>query len=92
MKKLAILVLSLFLSLPALASGGHGGRGGGSHHSAKQATGTGAKTQREHVRSYTKKNGDRVAAHDRSTKDSTKSNNWTTKGNSNPETGKAGSK
>jgi hypothetical protein len=96
MKKPALVVLSLLLTLPALASGGHGGhsgsRGGGSHHSAKPATGTGAKSQREHVGSYTKKSGARVAAHDRSTKDATKANNWSTKGNSNPETGKAGTK
>lgn len=93
MKKPALLAITLLLALPALANGGHSGHsGGGSHHSAKAATGTGAKTQREHVGSYTKTSGARVAAHDRSTKDSTKTNNWSTKGNSNPETGKAGSK
>jgi hypothetical protein len=30
--------------------------------------------------------------YDRSTKDGTKANNWSTKGNTNPETGKAGTK
>lgn len=95
--KPALLVLTLLLALPAFASGGHGGHSsgrssGGSHQASKPATGTGAKVQREHVGSYTKKNGSRVAAHDRSTKDATKTNNWSTKGNSNPETGKAGSK
>jgi hypothetical protein len=96
MKKPAMVVLSLLLTLPAFASTGHGGhsgsRGVASHHSAKPATGTGAKSQREHVGSYTKKSGARVGAHDRSTMDSTKRNNWSTKGNANPDTGKAGSK
>jgi hypothetical protein len=83
--------------------GGHGASHGGSHsggsHSisrgsrpSKAATGTGSKSQREHVSSYTRKNGTHVASHDRSTGDSTKRNNWSTKGNVNPETGKAGTK
>lgn len=87
--------------------GGHGGghsashagsRSGGLHSTSrasgpsKAATGTGSKSQREHVSGYTKKNGTQVASHDRSTGDSTKRNNWSTKGNSNPETGKAGTK
>jgi hypothetical protein len=97
MKKTLLLAISLLLSLPALAGGGHGGHGGGAsrasaYHATKPATGTGAKAQREHVRSYTKKNGARVTAHDRSTKDTSKTNNWSTKGNSNPETGKTGTK
>jgi hypothetical protein len=44
------------------------------------------------VSGYTKKNGTHVAAHERSTKDGTKQNNWSTKGNVNPDTGKAGTK
>lgn len=94
MKKPALLILSLLLALPAIASGGHssGRSSGGSHHPTKPATGTGAKAQHEHVGSYTKKSGARVPAHDRSTKDATKTNNWSTKGNANPETGKAGTK
>ncbi|OPH61907.1 hypothetical protein BC351_01305 [Paenibacillus ferrarius] len=44
------------------------------------------------VKGYTKKNGTHVAPHNRTDKDSTKKNNWSTKGNVNPETGKKGTK
>jgi hypothetical protein len=105
MRKQIFVALVLALSIPAFAyAGGHGGGHGGGHsaghggshsggsHSSKAATGTGSKSQREHVSGYTRKNGTHVATHDRSTKDSTKRNNWSTKGNVNPETGKAGTK
>ncbi len=44
------------------------------------------------VKGYTKKNGTHVAPHQRSDKNSTKSDNWSTKGNVNPYTGKKGTK
>jgi hypothetical protein len=43
-----------------------------------------------HVKGYTKKDGTYVAPHYRSAPDGNKSNNWSTKGNVNPYTGKAG--
>jgi hypothetical protein len=93
MKKQIFVALVLALSIPAFAhAGAHGGSHSGGSHSSKGATGTGSKSQREHVSGYTRKNGTHVATHDRSTKDSTKRNNWSTKGNVNPETGKAGTK
>ncbi len=98
MKKILVLMLSIAATLPAFArGGGHGGGHSGGHssgatHSSHAATGTGSKAAHEHVSGYTKKDGTRVAAHDRSTKDDTKANNWSTKGNVNPETGKAGTK
>jgi hypothetical protein len=85
--KTLLFVLAVALSIPAAARGGHGGYRG---HTA--ATGTGAKASHESVSGYTRKDGKYVATHDRSTKDSTKTNNWSTKGNANPETGKAGKK
>ncbi len=45
---------------------------------------------KEHVGGYVKRSGTYVAPHSRSTADSTKYNNWSTKGNANPETGKKG--
>jgi len=45
-----------------------------------------------HVRGYTRKNGKYVAPHYRSHKDHTKRNNYSTKGNVNPYTGKKGQK
>lgn len=45
-----------------------------------------------HVRGYTRKSGTYVAPHMRTAPDSTRQNNWSTKGNVNPYTGKAGTK
>ncbi len=101
MKKIFVAMIALSLALPVFARGGHGGGHAGGHagghspgasHTSKAATGTGAKSQHTHVGGYTKKDGTQVAAHDRSTRDGTKKNNWSTKGNVNPETGKAGTK
>lgn len=44
------------------------------------------------VRGYTKKNGTYVAPHQRTNPNSTKMDNYSTKGNVNPYTGKAGTK
>lgn len=43
-----------------------------------------------YVRSYTKKDGTVVDAHHRTSPNTTKSDNWSTKGNTNPYTGKEG--
>jgi hypothetical protein len=43
-----------------------------------------------HIKGYTKKDGTYVAPHERTAPDSTKNNNYSTKGNINPYTGKAG--
>lgn len=93
MKTILVAALALSLSLPAFARGGHSaGHASPSGHTTKAATGTGAKAAHEHVGGYTKKDGTVVKGHDRSTKDGSKDNNWSTKGNTNPETGKAGTK
>ncbi len=92
MKKILIAAFTLVFVMPVFARGSHGGGHSASHYSSKPATGTGAKSSREHVSAYTRKDGTHVAAHNRSTKDDTKANNWSTKGNTNPETGKAGTK
>jgi hypothetical protein len=44
------------------------------------------------VRPYTRKDGTYVGPHFRTRPDSSKSNNWSTKGNINPYTGKPGTK
>ena len=56
------------------------------------AKGTGAKRKKTHVNSYVKQDGTSVSAHYRSTADKTKDNNWTAKGNTNPDTGKTGTR
>lgn len=45
-----------------------------------------------HVKQYVKKNGTVVAPHIRSAEDKTRANNYSTKGNTNPATGKPGTK
>jgi hypothetical protein len=44
------------------------------------------------VRSYVTKKGTYVQSHQRTASDRSRSNNWSSKGNSNPYTGKRGSK
>lgn len=44
------------------------------------------------VKSYARKDGTYVPAHRRTSANSTKADNWSTKGNVNPYTGKKGSK
>jgi hypothetical protein len=63
-------------------------------HSSKSTSpgpGTGSKSQSTNVKGYVKKDGTYVAPHKRSAPDKNFNNNWSTKGNSNPYTGKPGS-
>ena len=58
--------------------------------SSSPGYGTGSKSSSTSVKGYTKKNGTYVAPAKRSTPDSTTKNNWSTKPNTNPYTGKQG--
>lgn len=60
--------------------------------SPRMATGTGSKSASTRVQGYTTKRGTTVAPYSRSTADRTRTNNWSTKGNTNPMTGKRGTK
>jgi hypothetical protein len=82
MTRLSILsigiVAAICVASDAEARGGGGGRGGG-------------KTGGSHaVKGYTTKNGVYVAPHRATNPNSTKLDNWSTKGNVNPYTGKPG--
>lgn len=104
MKKALVVSLALFSSCLLLASsveakgrgGGRGGHSGAMHmsggHSRIGHAGTGSKASHERVSGYAKKNGTHVDSYNRSTRDSTKNNNWSTRGNRNPDTGKMGTK
>ncbi len=72
-----LAVVALVLPTAALAKGGHG-----SGHTSSPV----------HVDGHTTKTGTYVPAHYRTAPDHTKFNNWSTKGNVNPYTGKAGTK
>lgn len=77
MKIILIACLVLVMSTPAFARGSH-------------STGTGSKMSSTSVRGHVTKKGAYVAPHRRSTADRSKTNNWSTKGNTNPYTGKRG--
>lgn len=83
MKKIAIVAAALCIaSLGVQAKGGHSGsRASSSSYSGSHAT-----------RSYTRSNGTYVAPSHATNPNSTKADNWSTKGNTNPHTGKAGTK
>src|SRR5579864_4969899 len=100
-----ILIAGGLLSIPAITlargGGGRGGHSGGGHssshssgssssHSHYGSSKSGSSGGPTHVHGYTKKNGTYVAPHERSKSDGNFSNNWSTKGNVNPFTGKAG--
>lgn len=84
MKFITVFIL-FFITFSVYAKGGSG-------HSSLNSRGTGAKSQHVHVRGYTKKDGTHIAPYQKSTPDKTKNNNWSTTGNTNPVTGKAGTK
>ncbi|MDD5451103.1 MAG: hypothetical protein PHT49_04340 [Desulfovibrionales bacterium] len=56
------------------------------------AKGRGYRGGSTHVRGYTKKRGTYVAPHRKTAPDKSKINNWSSKGNINPYTGKKGTK
>ena len=90
--------LIIFIALIAVAAGvgspnAYAGKSGSSSsRSTSSGVGTGSNPSSKGVSGYTKLNGTSVAPHQRSTRDATKDNNWTTKPNTNPYTGKEGSK
>lgn len=90
---LPVLLALVLISAPAFARGGHSGGGhfGGGHSRSSGTAGTSSQS-RVHVNGYTKKDGTYVAPHDRTQANHSKSDNWSTKGNVNPDTGKKGTK
>jgi len=78
------------------------GGGGSSHSSSSQVShasrgtsgtsGTGSSSSSHAVRGYTTQRGTSVAPHRQSNPDHTQRNNYSTKGNVNPSTGKTGTK
>lgn len=81
MKKLVLVLISLCLINPTFAKKSSSGSYK-SHGSSKTTN----------VHGYTKKNGTYVAPHKRTTPNHTQRDNWTSKPNQNPYTGKDGTK
>lgn len=65
---------------------------GGSHGGGSKSRSGHVKGGNTHVKGYVKKNGTYVAPHTKTSPDKSKTNNWSSKGNSNPYTGKEGTK
>lgn len=81
--KTFLMILTVSVGLNAYARGGHSN---GSHSSGHSTAG------HHYVRGYTTKRGTYAAPHYQTNPNHTKSDNWSTKGNVNPHTGKAGTK
>lgn len=81
MKKLLIFLISIFLTSPVLAK--KSSSGSYKSHGSSSTT---------NVHGYTKKNGTYVAPHKRTSPNGTQRDNWTSKPNQNPYTGRDGTK
>lgn len=88
------LVILLLVSPLAYAKGGisYSKSSGAVRSPGSIGPGTGSKSSSSHVSGYTKRDGTHVDSYQRSTPDKNSKNNWSTKGNVNPATGKAGKK
>jgi len=95
----------LVLGVTSLSEARPRGGGGSSHGSTSQGShashasrspsgtaGTGSSSSSHAVRGYTTQRGTYVAPHRQTTPDHTQRNNYATKGNVNPSTGKTGTK
>ncbi len=91
-------LLLIFRGRPVLARGGGGGGGGskgGSKGGSSKGTGgsgTGSNSSSHGVNGYTKKDGTHVAPHQQTNPNSTTRDNYGTRGNYNPYTGKTGTR
>jgi hypothetical protein len=94
MRTIAVVVLLAFGLVSSADAGRRGGGGGGAHASRSHAgmTGTGSSSSSHAVRGYTTRRGTHVAPHHQTNPDRTQRNNYSTKGNVNPWTGKTGTR
>jgi len=92
MKSTIVLMIALGVSMPVLArGGGGGGHSSGSHSSHSSSHGSGSGSSHS-ISGYTKSNGTYVAPSHATNPNGKKADNWSTKGNVNPYTGKPGTK
>ena len=88
-----VLVLTLAVAMTCISGFAKGGAPRShSRHTTTASSGTGSKSSSTTVHTYTRRNGKRVDSYHRTTPDRTQKNNFSTKGNVNPYTGKAGTK
>lgn len=89
MKMLVAIAAATIFGCSGVASAR--GSASGYHYHAPRASHS-SQHSTEHVSGYVRKNGTYVAPYYRTAPNSTKLDNWSTKGNVNPYTGKAGTK
>lgn len=92
MNKLIYILLSFIISVTMLTPDVYAKGVRHEKKSSRSSTHSTTNGNTTHVRGYTKKNGTYVAPHRRTKPDKSKSNNWSSKGNTNPDTEKAGTK
>jgi hypothetical protein len=89
-RMLAVTLLFLLTTLPLFGRGSHSGSSKASKTSTTACCSKSASDV--HVHGYTKKNGTVVRPYTRTHENSTQRDNFSTKGNVNPYTGKVGTK
>lgn len=87
--RLSVAVICIAVAPSAFARGSHSG-GHSSSHSSSHSRSSGVGEHR--VSGYTRSNGTYVAPHYQTNADSTRNDNYSTRGNVNPHTGKEGTK
>ncbi len=91
-RTLALAAAGLALACaPALARGG-GGHSSGGHSSGGRSSSHSSNPGAHHVSAYVTKRGTYVKEHRETNADNHFGNNWSTKGNVNPDTDKAGTR
>ena len=87
------LLPGLLVATDALARGGGGGHGGSSHGGGSHGGyGTGSNSSSHSVHGYSKRDGTYVQPHHQTNPNSTTRDNYGTRGNVNPYTGKVGTR
>jgi hypothetical protein len=89
---LLVLTLSVSSSMALASNEDENAQGSHPRSMSTKHNNTDAKSDSSYVRGHKTKNGTYVKGHRRSKPDHNFSNNWTTKGNDNPYTGKDGSR
>jgi hypothetical protein len=85
-----VCVIGMTAVSSAASARGGGSGGGGGHRSSSVGPGTGSNSSSHNVHGYVRKDGTYVEPHRQSNSDHNFNNNWSTKGNQNPYTGKEG--
>jgi hypothetical protein len=90
MKTVAAILITVAAAFALTPAAQARGRSGGSHRSYSSSNYSYGSTRSHSVRGYTRRDGTYVQPSHATNRNSTKRDNWSTKGNINPYTGKRG--